>query len=60
MPDGRMLAIEIKTVKGKLSPKQQTWANILENNHACYLLARSVEDVESYMRNMGIKEQGLL
>lgn len=44
---GRMFAIEVKTKKGQLEEKQQEWRARLEAAGVVYLLARSLDDVES-------------
>lgn len=48
MPDGtgRMLAIEVKTPKGKQSPDQVLFQKRLEEAGGVYVLARSVDDVK--------------
>lgn len=48
-PSGRLLGIEVKTPKGRLTEKQRDWGEKLEANGGAYLVARSWEDVETYL-----------
>jgi hypothetical protein len=52
MPDGtgRMLAVEVKTPKGRQSPDQILFQKRLERLGGVYILARSVADVEHLTR----------
>jgi len=45
LPKGRMLAIEVKTLKGKLSPKQQSFIDSINLRGGLAFVARSVEKV---------------
>jgi hypothetical protein len=45
LPDGRLLAIEIKTGTGKLSPEQREFIRKAEIRGAIAFMARSLEDV---------------
>jgi hypothetical protein len=42
---GRMLAIEVKQRNGRRSPEQITWGEWLTAAGACYVVARSLDDV---------------
>jgi hypothetical protein len=42
---GRMLAIEIKTIRGTVSPQQQAFLRAITANGGLAVVARSVEDV---------------
>lgn len=44
-PDGRFLAIEVKTDSGRQSDQQRHFQTMIENHGGLYILARSVEDV---------------
>lgn len=44
-PTGRMLAIEVKQRNGRRSPEQITWGEWLIAAGACYVVARSLDDV---------------
>jgi hypothetical protein len=44
---GRIVCIEVKSAKGKLSPDQEAFKQNIEANGGIYLLARSVEDVKA-------------
>jgi hypothetical protein len=45
MPDGRFLAIEVKTAKGVQSFDQKHFEECVKKNNGIYILARSVDDV---------------
>jgi hypothetical protein len=53
LPDGRALAVECKTVNGKLSDFQNEFLNAIRRNNGIAIVARSVDDVE-----LGLKEAG--
>jgi hypothetical protein len=43
-PDGKAIAIEVKTGKGRLSPQQKIFKSIFEKYGGIYCEARSVDD----------------
>jgi len=43
--DGRLLAVEVKTRNGRVSPAQQVFLATVERNGGVAVLARSIEDV---------------
>ena len=45
LPGGRMLAIEVKTERGKLSPHQQRFLKNVTDNGGLAFVARSFDDV---------------
>jgi hypothetical protein len=45
LPDGRFLAIEVKTPQGKLSPYQKEFLNEILNNNGLAIFAQSIDDV---------------
>lgn len=45
LPGGRMLAIEVKTEKGKLSPHQERFIQNVNDNGGLAFVARSFDDV---------------
>ena len=45
-PEGRFLAIEVKTERGQLSPYQEKWLGQFKACGGVAFVARSVEDVE--------------
>lgn len=45
MPDGRFLAIEVKTAKGKQSIYQKHFEDCVKKSNGIYILARSIDDV---------------
>lgn len=45
LPGGRMLAIEVKTEKGKLSPHQEQFIKNINDNGGLAFVARSFSDV---------------
>ena len=50
-----VLWIECKTEKGKLSPQQYSFAAKVESEGHHYIVARSWDDVENWMKLHGIK-----
>lgn len=49
LPDGRLLAIEVKTIKGRLSPEQKLFLNEVTQRGALAFVARSIEDITEHM-----------
>jgi hypothetical protein len=45
-PSGRLLAIEVKSPTGKVSPRQQLFLDSIYENGGLAFVARSIEDVE--------------
>lgn len=57
MPNGRTLCLECKSKTGKLSDKQRIWAKEMEMlGHTVYEV-KSMDDVESILRDLDIKWQ---
>lgn len=50
MPDGRFLAVECKSDKGRLSELQQNFLDMIRGNGGVAFVARSVDDVEREIR----------
>ena len=44
-PSGRMVMLEVKSAKGRLSPEQRAWAAVLTAGGVCYAVVRSLDDV---------------
>jgi len=53
-PDGRTLWIEVKTPNGRLSEHQEKFRDEILIRKGEYLVARSVEDVEEYLKLTGV------
>lgn len=49
LPGGKILAIEVKSKKGRLSPEQKIFLDEISNRGGVSLVARSVEDVEAVL-----------
>lgn len=47
LPDGRMLAIEVKTDKGKTTEYQEAFLNKVKDSNGVSFVARSIEDVQA-------------
>jgi hypothetical protein len=45
LPNGRILAIEVKTPSGVLSKEQENFLTNIKNNNGIAFVARSIEDV---------------
>ena len=52
--DGKMLAIELKAPKGKLSDEQGAFGDALVANGGHYTVARSLDAVETFLRACGV------
>jgi Holliday junction resolvase len=50
LPGGRMLAIEVKTERGKLSPHQERFIKNINDNGGLAFVARSFDDVVRTLR----------
>jgi len=46
LPDGKILAIEVKTPSGVLSQEQENFLTNIKNNNGIAFVARSIEDVK--------------
>jgi len=49
MPDGRFLAIEVKTNKGRLTIYQEAFLAEIEQRGGLAIVARSIEDVQIHI-----------
>lgn len=56
--DGRLLSIELKAAKGKLSDAQADVADAITNAGGGYTVSRSIEDVQEYLIAMGVPLRG--
>ena len=52
LKDGRRLEIEVKDHKGKLSPEQIEFGDMIKRNNGVYILARSLDDVIRALDNV--------
>jgi len=50
---GRILFLELKSKKGKQSPKQKFFQENIENQGFTYLLIRDIDDLLSVFRDLG-------
>lgn len=57
--DGRILAIEVKSQKGRLSPEQKIFLSEITSRGGVAFVARSVEDVEAEFLSRGIHARDL-
>jgi hypothetical protein len=53
-PSGRYIGIEVKTKTGKQSDAQKTFQRVVESLGGIFILARSVEDVDRALAELGI------
>lgn len=51
---GRLICIELKTLKGRQSEEQKAWADTVTLAGAAYYVARSVEEVEEFLDTCGV------
>lgn len=54
-PDGRFVAVECKTEKGRLSEQQQQFLKKVESHHGIAIVARGPLDVRSSLAEAGIE-----
>jgi hypothetical protein len=54
-PSGRRLEVECKTERGRQSDDQKSFQRMIENFGGLYVLARSLEDVDRALAEMGVK-----
>ena len=47
---GRLIGIEVKDHKGKLSPEQEEWRDRILKAGGLWMLARSVEEVHAFLK----------
>ena len=55
LPEGRALFIECKSTIGRVRPEQASMHKILEAQGAVVIVARSIDDVASVFRDIGIR-----
>lgn len=53
LPNGRFLAVECKSAKGKQSSLQKTFEENITRNNGVYVLAYSAEDLEEALKREG-------
>lgn len=51
LPDGRFLAVECKTNKGKLSPGQKLFLEEIRNNNGVAIIAHSSDELMDQIKN---------
>lgn len=49
---GRFVAIEVKTATGRQTPEQRTFEQLVHRKGGVYVVMRSVEDAETWIRQM--------
>ena len=54
-PSGRLIAIEVKAARGKLSERQQAWGAMIQRHGGVYIIARSVEEALGGLRDHGVE-----
>lgn len=54
-PAGRLLAIEVKAARGKLSDRQIAWGAMIRNHGGVYIVARSVDEALKGLRDHGVE-----
>ena len=52
-PNGRFLGIEVKSATGRQSDQQRNFQTMIESHGGLYILARSVDDAVSRLREEG-------
>ncbi len=56
--EGRFIGIELKAPKGKISENQERASDAIVMAGGLYTVARSVEEVEHYLRAIGLPMRG--
>jgi hypothetical protein len=54
-PDGRWIAIEVKTGSGELRPNQRAFRQVMLDHGALYILARHEDDVRAALEQLNLK-----
>ena len=49
---GRFVAVEIKTPRGRLTPEQKMWGDLVEKKGGIYAVVRSVEDARDLLTRL--------
>ena len=52
LPGGKLLAIEVKAMKGKVTPAQQEFLDNINSNGGVAFVARSIEDVQQHIGSL--------
>jgi len=60
MPDGRFLAVEVKTPHGRLSSEQSAFLEKVRGLGGVAVLARSLYELDNALRREGYADDGLL
>ncbi len=55
LPDGRRLEIEVKSDRGRQTPRQRAFQAMIERFGGIYILARSIHDVRERLTALGIE-----
>jgi hypothetical protein len=53
LPDGRFLAVEVKSAKGQLSDEQKRFLETIAANGGLAIVARSIDDIETVLKQEG-------
>jgi len=60
LPDGRFLAVETKTQKGRLTPEQAAFLEKVRGLGGVAILARSFQELDTTLRSEGYADDGPL
>ncbi|MFZ4617797.1 MAG: VRR-NUC domain-containing protein [Rectinemataceae bacterium] len=55
---GRLICIECKSDRGRLSPEQEEFRREIESRSGIYILARSVDDLEAALGSQSLMDFG--
>ena len=58
LPDGRFIGVEVKASTGRQSPAQKDMEQMILSRNGLYVLARSIDDVALYLRQVELAEEG--
>lgn len=59
MKDGKLLAIEVKTDRGKVTPEQQNFLDIINKNNGMAFLVKSLDEVMQKIKLQTKPQQNL-
>jgi hypothetical protein len=58
LPDGRFLAVEVKSRHGRVSPEQAVFLKKVRDMHGIAVVARSFRELDAALRREGYADEG--
>jgi hypothetical protein len=57
MPDGRILCVECKSVRGRLTPEQRAFGEAVKRRGGIYIVARGIDDLRGELNELPVKRK---